>query len=133
MGFILKLLGGPIVSTVVSAVVDGVKSWGERKRIRNVARIELEHKRATADIDWDHLQVKASEHSWKDEFWTVILAVPLVLAFVPSLAPYVEQGFLVLRDSTPDWYKAALGVAIGAAFGVRKLTKIMAQRAEARK
>ena len=121
---LIKLIGGPIVT----AITDSITSWVERKRIRSQAKIEVEHKKATADVDWDNAQVEASKSSWKDEFWTVVLAAPIVLAFIPGTAVYVEYGFNVLRDSTPDWYKAAVGVAISAAFGVRQFSKVMSRR-----
>ncbi len=128
MGWLFSLLGGPIISEVVGAITGSIKGWAERKRIRTQAKIELEHKRLTADIDWDMAQVEASAHSWKDEFWTILLAIPMIMAFIPGLTEYVAAGFRVLRDDTPEWYKAAVGVAIAAAFGVRQFSKLMSRR-----
>ena len=108
--------------------VDLVKGWAERKKIRTMAKIELEHKRVTADIDWDLEQVKASGSSWKDEFWTVLLAIPIILCFIPGMDIYVERGFQILRDSVPLWYTSAVGVAISAAFGTRAFSKVMKGR-----
>ena len=122
---LLKTVGAPLVELVV----DSVTGWVARKKIRTQHKIDVEGRKATADIDWDAAQVDASKHSWKDEFWTIVLAVPIILAFVPQASSFVEEGFIVLRDSTPDWYKAAVGVAISAAFGARQFSKIMSRRA----
>lgn len=123
MGFLLNLVGGPIISKVIGAVTNQLEGWAERKRIRTAAKIELEHKRATATIDWDLEQVKASKTSWKDEFWTILLAIPMVLAFIPGMADYVKEGFTVLKDDTPDWYKVGVAIAISASFGIRQFAK----------
>lgn len=87
------------------------------------SKARIEEKRATADVDWDRLMAEASQSSWKDEFWTIVLALPFVLIFVPQLQPYIEQGFQALEQSTPEWYRYALLTAIGAAFGVSQLRK----------
>jgi len=87
------------------------------------SKARIEEKKATADVDWDRLMAQSSQSSWKDEFWTIVLALPFLLIFFPVLQPYIEQGFLALEKSTPEWYRYALLTAIGAAFGVSQLRK----------
>jgi len=48
--------------------------------------------------------------------------VPLCMAFIPEAVPIVSAGFDVL-EGMPDWYKAFLGAAVAASFGIRTLTK----------
>lgn len=124
---IFSWLAKSVLGSVFSVATDGIKAWTERKKIRQQATIARESKLATAEVDWDMAQVKNSESSWKDEFWTIVLAIPAICAFVPGLAPYIEAGFLVLAE-TPDWYKAAFGVAIAAAFGVRKIAQVISAK-----
>jgi len=57
---------------------------------------------------------------WKDEFWTIVLSIPLVMCWIPGLDGWVYDGFYILED-TPMWYQYCLGIAIGAPFGVRKI------------
>lgn len=53
------------------------------------------------------------------EFWTVILALPILLAFVPwGGAEVVLRGFQALGQA-PDFFKWAVGAAITIAFGIR--------------
>jgi hypothetical protein len=53
------------------------------------------------------------------EFWTVVLAVPVVLAFFPwGGAEVVHRGMQALASS-PDFMKWAVGAAITLAFGIR--------------
>lgn len=86
------------------------------------AKISMMSTQQKADIAWETLQIEQS--GWKDELWTIIIAIPLVLCFVPGGAEYVSAGFLALRDNTPDWYQGLVFIAVGAAFGVRKLTDV---------
>jgi len=102
-------------------------SYLKRKQVESEGRIKIEAARAEAkaaviitrleaDIEWEKSMASATSRSWKDEFWTIILAIPMVLAFVPSAIPYLEDGFNVLA-MMPEWYGIALGLAISAAFG----------------
>ena len=78
-------------------------------------------RRISADADWETQQAAASQSSWKDEWFAIILSLPLIGAFIPSMVPYVEQGFTVL-STMPDYYKAFLGGAIAASFGIKTLS-----------
>lgn len=54
---------------------------------------------------------------WKDDFWTLILAFPLLLAFVPGAQEFVSSGFRVISEGAPGWYVSAVGVAVAWVFG----------------
>jgi len=77
---------------------------------------------------WDEIHAKNSGESWKDEWFTLLFSIPLVLAFVPPAVPFVEQGFRVL-DTMPDWYKQALAVLVAASVGYQKLTSLFTKKA----
>jgi hypothetical protein len=119
---IKALLGGP-----ATAVVDYFKFKKELSHNRRMHKLETERAIAEAkvtairegrklDHDWE---LKAWEHSgWKDEYWTIIISIPLVMCFVPTAAPVVLDGFNAL-SKTPVWYQTVVGIVICAAFGVR--------------
>ena len=77
---------------------------------------------------WDEIHAKNRGESWKDEWFTLLFSIPLVLAFIPSAVPSVEQGFRVL-DMMPDWYKQALAVLVAASVGYQKLTQLFTKKA----
>ena len=77
---------------------------------------------------WDEIHAKNSGESWKDEWFTLLFSIPLVLAFIPSAVPYVEKGFIVL-ELMPDWYKQALAVLVAASVGYQKLTQLFTKKA----
>lgn len=82
------------------------------------ANIDLAKAGQVADIQWASTMAEASKDSWKDEWFTVVLSLPAIMAFVPGLTDYVELGFYALSQ-TPEWYRYSFLVAIGASFGVR--------------
>lgn len=114
-------------------VFEHVEQKTRLKAARIEADIAVEAKRATANIDWDQIHATASATSWKDEFWTIILAFPLFVVFYatlfdrPELLDRLRTGFEVLGD-LPPWYLAAIGIAIGAAFGYRRLVDFMTRK-----
>ena len=75
----------------------------------------------------------ASAHSWKDEFWTIVLSVPIFMigyAIVVNditVIDRVEQGFVALSN-LPEWYQYLLFIAISSSFGVKGVSKLMSLR-----
>lgn len=116
----------PIIGPILSLITTGVEKYAENRQLKQEQKNEVEKAKIRriqnldeADADWDKIMAEGSQNSWKDEFWTIILAIPAVLAFFPPTVDYVLAGFEALKQM-PDWYKAAVGIAIAAAFGFRK-------------
>ena len=102
-------------------------SYLKRKQVEAEGRIDLamamtkaqaqvQVAKLTAEIEWERSMADSSKTSWKDEYWTIILSIPIVLAFFPTTIQYLEDGFNVL-SKMPQWYGVAVGAAISAAFG----------------
>jgi len=87
------------------------------------AQIALMANKQAADVAWENLSITNS--GWKDEWFTILLSIPMVLCFIPGGAAYVEAGFNALNASTPDWYQYAFLVAVASSFGFKKLTDLM--------
>ena len=111
-----------------------VQGYFENKKEKQAAqtKVEVALKEAEAEVfkrkslqdgEWDLESMRGSKDSWKDEWFVIILSLPFIASFVPQLQGYVAEGFRILEDSTPDWYKAAFGVAIAASFGFRQFAK----------
>jgi len=85
------------------------------------------------DADWESKMADASKDSWKDEFWTVILAIPVFMvgyAIVVNDVTVIErvaQGFSAL-DNLPEWYQYLLFIAISSSFGIRGAGKLMSMK-----
>jgi hypothetical protein len=83
-------------------------------------RLEQISKETDYENAWNLAQIQNS--GWKDEWFTVLLSIPAVFAFVPKAVPHIQAGFIAL-NGMPGWYKAAFGVAVSAAFGYQKLNQ----------
>lgn len=106
------------IAPVANLISGYLKNKAEEKRA--VHERKLQEIKQTAN--WDEIQAANAGSSWKDEFFTIIFSIPLILAFIPGAVPYVQAGFAVL-ESMPEWYKAFLGAAVAASFGMRTLAK----------
>lgn len=102
-------------------------TYMERKVVESKGRVtiaiahaeaiaEIQVAQATSNIEWEKSMADASKTSWKDEYWTVLLSIPLILAFIPPAVPWIEKGFNVLAV-VPEWFAISIGLAISAAFG----------------
>lgn len=112
----IKMLISP-VSQLVQTVLQGRIKKQAAKDERAVVKIHNEH-------SWDIVQAENSRDSWKDEFLTLVIALPLIMAFIPPLAPYVATGFAVIAE-TPLWYQGLVGTVFAAAFGQRQVSRIL--------
>ena len=85
------------------------------------------------DADWEAKMADASASSWKDEFWTIILAIPIfmvgyaIVAGDMTVVERVQQAFVTLND-LPEWYQYLLFIAISSSFGIKGASKLMGMR-----
>lgn len=74
-----------------------------------------------AEINWDNAAVTSMSGSWKDEYLTLLLSAPMILAFLgPWGQRSVAAGFDAI-STVPEWYKVAFLTSVAASFGVRAL------------
>lgn len=106
-----------LLSSVIELGKNLIQNKAEEKQAIHKAKI----RQIEANENWDSTMASASTSSWKDEWFAIVLSIPMVGAFVPSLVPYIQEGFIVL-DSMPEYYKMFLGGAIAASFGIKTLS-----------
>ena len=114
----------------VSKLVGGYfKNKSEEKQAKHQAKMEV----IKNDADWESKMADASASSWKDEFWTVVLSIPVfmvgyaIIANDVTIIARVHLGFNALSE-LPEWYQYLLFIAISSSFGIRGASKIMGMR-----
>jgi len=122
----INLVGG-IIRDVVGIFADNLASKRKIKEAETQARIDHIRSAQQAEQKWDVVAQEGAKGSWKDEWFVLLLSVPLVGAFIPELQPYISDGFAHL-DQMPDYYKAFLATAIGASFGYKAIAKPFIQK-----
>lgn len=85
------------------------------------------------DADWESKMADATKNSWKDEFFSIILSLPLIAVAYSvaiddvTIIERVNQGFEAL-NKLPDWYQYLLFIAVSASFGLKSADKIMSMK-----
>ena len=123
----LKMLLGPVANIAgnwVEGKVEETKAKAVVKVEKAKADAEVQKRIATGEIDWEANMADATKDSWKDEFALVVLLLPSILVFIPSLTEHVKAGFAVLNE-LPEWDQYLLFIAVSASFGVKGADKLM--------
>lgn len=115
---------GGIMFSEIAGFIGGLfglgKQWVEGKQKIAEALVERETKALTNEADWDKVQAEAGKNSWKDEWLTLLVSIPMIMAFIPGAEEYVLRGFAAL-ESMPEWYQYLVGVVFAASFGIKAL------------
>lgn len=106
-----------------------VSTWLEGKQKIQEAAINQQVTQINNDANWDNIQAENSKSSWKDEWLTILVSIPMILSFIPGMEDHVRLGFSTL-SSCPEWYQYLIGVVFAASFGIKKVTDIFAARAK---
>lgn len=101
--------------------INNKKEKAVAKQKLEVTKIEAQVSKVQQDGNWEEVAMKASENSWKDEAWTICFIVLIFACFVPSLQPYISDGFRFLREDCPDWLSWGILASIGASFGLKSI------------
>ncbi len=119
----------PIIGNIIDAFSKGDETRQKIKQIKNEGAIKL----AQSQIDAKINQVKSDADSagnldaialknvgWKDEYLMLVITIPTILAFIPSMLPYVKEGFIAL-DEMPEYYQYMLGGVYIYVFGFKRI------------
>jgi len=113
IGPIANLAGTWFENKLAKTKADGKAKVAEAK-----ARATVAEKVAAGEVAWEGKMADATVDSWKDEFALIVLLLPAILVFIPSMTEYVRTGFEVL-NTLPEWYQYLLFIAISASFGIK--------------
>jgi len=118
-----------LIGPAMELAKDFVKGKADEKKAIQERKINA----IQNDADWESKMADATKDSWKDEFWSIVLALPIIaIAYSVaiddvSIIDRVKQGFEVLNN-LPEWYQYLLFIAVSASFGLKSADKIMGMR-----
>lgn len=119
------MLISPISSLVNTYLTGKAKNKAAENNLKlevTKAKTTIAKKVASGELEWNQSMAEASSNSWKDEYLTILVSIPLILAFI-GYDEVVTNGFTAL-EAMPDFYKTAVGVVFAASFGIQKLTQM---------
>lgn len=118
----LNLLIGP----ALELGKDLIKGKAEEKKAIQQRKISA----IQNDANWENKMADATSNSWKDEFWSIILALPIAAVAYSvamddtAIIDRVNEGFAALNQ-LPEWYQYLLFIAVSASFGLKSADKLM--------
>ena len=113
-----------LLGTVAKGAVDVIKTRTETKKLMAEAEQTHVRKMAQGEIDFAIASQKNMQNSWRDEWFTVILSLPLLIVFgaiffgKPEWIDKLQEGFSTLNN-LPEWYIWALMASIASSFGLK--------------
>lgn len=117
----------PIIGNIIDAVSDHQKGKQRLKQAKVDGEIRVIEAAADNLATWELLHAKGSQTSWKDEFWTIIFAIPLVLGFTGEWGVGITTAGFKALSEMPDWYQYTLVTMVLAAFGIRMKDSLMSK------
>lgn len=112
-----------VAGLIIGPLTDYLAHRRKIKELTREAEIKAAENLAENIADADAQSVIDQKNTWKDEYITLIVTLPIVGCFIPPLAPYVKQGFEILKGSVPEWYVMLYAVIVLAVMGVRLFHK----------
>jgi hypothetical protein len=114
-----------LISPVASLIGDWFQGQKEKASAKHKAQMEVIGNTAL----WEQKMAEASNTSWKDEWFTILLSTPIVsiiYGVVMNDYEVIQRVGLAFEklDSLPEWYQYLLFVAVFASFGIRGADKI---------
>lgn len=129
-----KLVGGTAGQAVVEYFQQRQKLKQDLELAKLQGKIDLEKAKAQyeiqklqSDTQLEHDQLTSPGNALRQDWVLLLLSTPLVMAFIPPLQPYVDQGFSVL-DKCPVWYRATTVTILLAIYGIRKTMDVIKRR-----
>jgi len=120
------MIWGALFSGAVDFAKDFIKGKVEEAKIKKDIKLEaLKNEGA-----WEQIMAEGTHTSFKDEFFTILLSVPIILVGYAVAMDEMEiiarlhDAFIAL-EALPDWYSYLLFIAVSASFGMRSVDKLM--------
>ena len=114
-----------LISPVAGLVTDWLSGQREKSQAKHTAQMQVLSNTAL----WEAKMAEATNQSWKDEWFTVLLSMPIVAIIYgvvvddPEIIERVGLAFSQL-NALPEWYQYLLFLAVFASFGIRGADKI---------
>ena len=92
----LQQLIGPIANLAGSYLqgkADKATANAKLKLVEAESKAAILMSKETSTADWERIMAESTKNSWKDEFITIVVMIPVILCFVPGLEDVVKNGF----------------------------------------
>ena len=118
------MIWGTLISTIGGIANNFLKGKVEEQKVKQEVKLE----KLRTDADWEARMADASASSWKDEWFTVLLSMPIIFVAYGvavddmNVIERVNYAFTVL-EGLPEWFQYLLYTAVLASFGIKGVNK----------
>jgi len=126
----LQALIGPVAELAggwLNAKTQAQAANAKLKLTEAEAKAKIMLSKETSINDWERIMAESTKNSWKDEFITIVVMIPVILCFVPGLENVVKNGFDRLSE-LPEWYTWLVFAVCSAAIGIRGTKQFMGRK-----
>jgi hypothetical protein len=101
-----------------------MQTKSQTKQVQAMAEQKHYERMLDGKIEYEIAKQNQMDNSWRDEWFTVILSLPLLIVFgsifldKPEWITKLKEGFETLNQ-LPEWYIYALLAAIASSFGLK--------------
>jgi len=120
------MIWSALFSGAVDFAKDFIKGKVEEAKIKKDIKLEaLKNEGA-----WEQIMAQGTHTSFKDEFFTIILSVPIILVGYAvavddmDIISRLHDAFVAMQ-ALPEWYQYLLFIAVTASFGIKGAGKVM--------
>ena len=106
------------LAPVLGALGQLFTSWLDAKKAKHQAEIAFQQKMSEIEATWDLVALRQAQFSWKDELITLVVFVPLIIAWFPEWRGHV-LSWVEFVDALPLWYQVLIYGITAASFGLR--------------
>jgi hypothetical protein len=106
------------IAPLITAVGELFRSWVNAKKAKHEAEIKFQEKMGEIEATWDLIALRQAQFSWKDEFITLIVFFPLIMAWFPEWREDV-LSWVEFVSNLPFWYQILIFGITAASFGLR--------------
>ena len=112
-----------MIGALISPIASLLGTVVETQMVKQKSKQKILEDAATHDNRWEMLMAKSRDNSWSDEIWTCAIVLIMLLCFVPFMQPYIQSGFQVLKNDTPEWFQYAVFASLAGSYGLKTLGK----------
>ena len=110
-----SLIFGP----VVGAVKELGSMWMRGKQAKHEAKMAHLGRVVQGEIDYNSLAQQGMAASLKDEIICYWFLAIMTCNFIPSMQPYMENGWKFMNANTPPWFAYCFIGIVVATFGLK--------------
>jgi len=124
------MIWGSVVKGIFGGAFSLAKEWLDGKVEESRIKKDIKLEALKNEGAWESIMAQGTHTSWKDEYFTIVLSVPIVLVGYAvamdemGVIARLHDAFIAL-EALPDWYSYLLFLAVSASFGMRSVDKLM--------